>query len=439
MNDLKGKRLLILGGGALTIDIVEKAKSLGVYTIVTDWYDVHKSPAKLVADEYWNEEVFRPDILARLVKERNIDGVLTNYTDSYLPQYARLCKLAGLPCLATEEQMAVITNKDQSKQLCIDHGISVSKRYQVSSIEDIDNLKDVQYPVLTKPVDNSGQRGIYVCLNKDELKAKYAESLQFSESSNVMIEEYVQGDYTVMFYTIQNGHVTLATMSDKPVYGNFEFNLPKLPLGYFLPSKYVELCKEKMLPKVQSFVTDLGIQNGVIGIEAVVKDNDIFVFEMQFRLGGMRHHNFVLKENGMDILEMLVRFALTGKFDGYDAAQCDNAAFKHTYCSLNVLIKPDKVARIEGFEEAKQLPAIITSTQMMYVGDEVKLPGTVQQIFCKFSLETEDKASMAEAIDSVFNVLKVYNEKGENVVINTAKLLKDSLLPGGGGKPLIVR
>lgn len=427
MNDLKGKRLLILGGGALTIDIVEKAKSLGVYTIVTDWYDVHKSPAKLVADEYWNEEVFRPDILARLVKERHIDGVLTNYTDSYLPQYARLCKLAGLPCLATEEQMAVISNKDQSKQLCIDHGISVSKRYEITSIEDIDKM-DISFPVLTKPVDNSGQRGIYVCLNKDELKAKYAESLRFSESGNVMIEEYVQGDYTVMFYTIQNGHVTLATMSDKPVFGNFEYNLPKLPLGYFLPSKYVGLCKERMLPKVQSFVTDLGIKNGVIGIEAVVKDNDIFVFEMQFRLGGMRHHNFVLKENGMDILEMLVRFALTGKFDGYDAAQCDNAAFKHTYCSLNVLIKPDKVARIEGFEEAKQLPAIITSTQMMYVGDEVKLPGTVQQIFCKFSLETEDKVSMAEAIDSVFNCIKVYNEKGENVVINTAKLLKDKLI-----------
>lgn len=426
MTELKGKRLLILGGGALTIDIVEKAKSLGVYTIVTDWYDVHKSPAKLVADEFWNEEVFRPDILAKLVKERKIDGVLTNYTDSYLPQYARLCKLAGLPCLATEEQMAVITNKDQSKQLCIDHGISVSKRYEITSIDDIDKM-DISFPVLTKPVDNSGQRGIYVCLNKDDLKVKYAESLQFSESGNVMIEEYVQGDYTVMFYTIQNGHVTLATMSDKPVYGNFEFNLPKLPLGYFLPSKYVELCKEKMLPKVQSFVSDLGIKNGVIGIEAVVKDNDIFVFEMQFRLGGMRHHNFVLKENGMDILEMLVRFALTGKFDGYDAAKCDNAAFKHTYCSLNVLIHPDKVARIEGLEEAKQLPFVITSTQMMFIGDEVKLPGTVQQIFCKFSLETEDKTLMAKAIDQIFDKLRVYNDKGECVIINTSKQLKEKL------------
>lgn len=427
MTDIKGKKLLILGGGALTIDIVEKAKSLGVYTIVTDWYDVHKSPAKLVADEYWNEEVFRPDRLAELVKEHGIDGALTNYTDSYLPQYAKLCELAGLPCLATAEQMAVITNKDQSKQLCIDHGISVSKRYAVSSVEDIDAL-DITFPVLTKPVDNSGQRGIFVCLNKEELKQKYQESLGFTESGKVMVEEYVQGDYTVMFYTIQEGHVTLATMSDKPVYGNFEHNLPKLPLGYFLPSKYVELCKEKMLPKVQSFVTDLDIKNGVIGIEAVVKDNDIFVFEMQFRLGGMRHHNFVLKENGMDILEMLIRFSLTGKFDGYDAAKMDNASFKHTYCSLNVLINPDKVARIEGLEEAKKQPAVITSTQMMFVGDEVKLPGTVQQIFCKFSLETEDKPSMAEAIDHIFNSLKVYNEKGENVIINTTKILKEKLL-----------
>ena len=426
--DLKGKKLLILGGNALTCDIVSKAQELGIYVIVTDWNSPDQSPAKRIADEYWMESISATDKLARLVKEHHIDGVFTNYTDSYLPFYARLCIATGLPCLASEHQMEVISNKDQSKQLCIDHGISVSKRYQVSSIEDIEELADISFPVLTKPVDNSGQRGIFVCQNKEELKDFYKKSLTFSQTGNVMVEEYVQGDYTVMFYTIQEGHVTLATMADKPVYGNFEHNLPKLPLGYFLPSKYVELCKEKMLPKVQSFVTDLGIYNGVIGIEAVVKDNDIFVFEMQFRLGGMRHHNFVLKENGMDLLEMLIRFSLTGKFDGYDAAKCDNAAFKHTYCSLNVLINPDKVARIDGLDEAKHLPSVITSTQMMYEGDEVKLPGTVQQIICKFSLETEDKVSMANAIDNIFNCLKVYNERGEMIVIDTTRQLKDTLL-----------
>lgn len=429
MCTLKGKKILVLGGTTLIGDLVRRAKELGVYTIVTDHNGLDKSPAKKIADEYWMDSLSDTDLLVSKIKKYGIDGVITNYTDSYLPFYVNLCEKAGLPCLANMHQVETISNKDLSKQLCIDHGISVSKRYEIKSIDDIDKL-DISFPVLTKPVDNSGQRGIFVCLNKNELNQKYQESLEFSDSKNVMIEEYVQGDYTVMFFTVQNGHVSLATMSDKPVCGNFEHNLPKLPLGYFLPSKYVELCNEKMLSKVQSFVTDLGIQNGVIGIEAVVKDDDIFVFEMQFRLGGMRHHNFVLKENGMDILEMLIRFALTGKFDGYDAAKCDNAVFKHTYCSLNILVQPDKVVRIEGLEDAKRLPSVITSTQMMFEGDEVKLPGTVQQIFCKFSLETNDKASMAEAIDHVFNSLKVYNENGENIVINTSKLLKNSLLCG---------
>ena len=416
MESLNGKKLLILGGPALMTDVVAKAKELGVYTVVTDWYDADKSPAKKIADEYWMESVADIDKLASLMKQHSIDGVFTNYTDSYLPYYVQLCERAGVPCLANMHQIETITNKDKSKQLCIDHGISVSRRYDISSAEDIDSL-DIVFPVLTKPVDNSGQRGIFVCLNKEDLKAKYSESLKYSESGRVMIEEYVQGDYTVMFYTVQNGHVTLSTMSDKPVYGNFENNLPKLPVGYFLPSKYVDLCRQKMLPKVQSFVTDLGLRNGVIGVEAVVKDDDIFVFEMQFRLGGMRHHNFVLKENGMDILAMLIRFSLTGKFEGWDASICDNASFKNVYCSLNVLIKPDTVAKIENIEQIVNMDEVYASTQMIYEGDTVRLAGTVQQIAFKFSLAASSRSRLIDAVKRIYSTLRVLNGQGENLIL----------------------
>lgn len=414
MESLKGKKLLILGGPALMTDVIQKAKDLGVYTIVTDWYEPEKSPAKIIANEYWMESVADTDKLIKLVKENLIDGVFTNYTDSYLPFYVNICEGAGLPCLANNYQIDIISNKDKSKQLCIDHGIDVSKRYKVRSIEDIDNI-DIEFPVLTKPVDNSGQRGIFVCRNKEELKTKYNESLAFSESKNVMVEEYVQGDYCVMFFTIQNGVVSLSTMSDKPVYGNFENNLPKLPMGYFLPSKYASLCKEKMLPKVQCFVKDLGIQNGIIGIEAVVKNSNIYVFEMQFRLGGMRHHNFVLKENGMDLLEMLIRFALTGKFEGWNAYECDNAKFKNSYCSLNVLVKPDKIAKIQGLSEVLNMPEVYAHTQMLFEGDTVKLPGTVQQIAFKFSLEAPTKNKLLDSIDKIYSILSIINEKGEDI------------------------
>ena len=54
IEDLKGKKLLVLAGGVNLITLVQRAKELGIYTIVTDYYDVENSPAKLVADEYWN-------------------------------------------------------------------------------------------------------------------------------------------------------------------------------------------------------------------------------------------------------------------------------------------------------------------------------------------------------------------------------------------------
>ena len=57
MKSLKGKKILILGGNALTSDIVLKAKELGVYTIVTDWNSPETSPAKKLADEYWMESI----------------------------------------------------------------------------------------------------------------------------------------------------------------------------------------------------------------------------------------------------------------------------------------------------------------------------------------------------------------------------------------------
>ena len=88
-SDLQNKKLLILGGDSFSIDIVKTAKSMGVYTIVTDWYDVKRSPAKLVADEYWNVSIEDYDLLSQKIKEAHVDGVFTGFTDSYLLPYQK--------------------------------------------------------------------------------------------------------------------------------------------------------------------------------------------------------------------------------------------------------------------------------------------------------------------------------------------------------------
>lgn len=416
--DNKRKKLLILGGNALSCDIVTTARQMGLYTIVTDWYSEDKSPAKKIADEAWDVSIEDYEELAKRIKEQRIDGVFTNYTDSYLIPYVKLCNKVGLPCLATEDQINTITNKDQSKKLCETYGIAVSKAYDVNGVEDLEKLVDVKYPVILKPVDQSGQRGIIVCNDLEELKQHYLESLKFSASGKVLVEEYLTGDYVVMFYTVQNGIVSLASMADKPVAPILDSNQVRLPMAYILPSKYVELCRNTVLPKVQDFVTGIELKNGVIGIEGIVKDNVISVFEMQFRLGGMRHHEFVLQENGMNLMEMLIRFAIKGEFSGWNAQKTDNADFKSTYLLLNILIGTGKIVKISEVDKLSEYPYVTKVTQMAHEGDEIQLPSTVQQIFCKVSAKLDNPKRLSDVINQLYNTPTVKNESGDDMIVN---------------------
>ena len=102
--NLQNKKLLILGGDSFSVDIVKTAQSMGVYTIVTDWYDTKRSPAKLVADEYWNISIEDYDLLSQKIKECGIDGIFTGFTDSYLLPYQHLCELNNLPSYGTKQQ-----------------------------------------------------------------------------------------------------------------------------------------------------------------------------------------------------------------------------------------------------------------------------------------------------------------------------------------------
>lgn len=418
MQSLKGKKLLILGGPALACDIVEKARQMGVYTIVTDWYEPEKSPAKLIADEYAMVSISDLDALEKLVKEKNIDGVFTQYTDSYLPYCSMLAMRLNVPFCATPEQLDIISNKDKSKNLCIKHNIPVSLRYNINEYFVEEDMEKIVYPVLTKPVDSSGQRGIVICKSEDELKKGFLVSKKHSESGKVLVEQYLYGDYVALCFTIQEGYLTLSAMADKPVVDEeYSNGLVRLPEGYILPSKYLDLYYEKLHAKFQSLVTDLGLKNGSMGVEAIVKDNEFYVFEMQYRLGGMKHHDFVLQEHGVDIMKMHINYALTGVFAGWDLKELDNPYYKNIYCLLNLLLNKGTIKTIKGIDIIKSIPEVYKYLQMHNLGDEIEISGTVMQIFAKVSIKSSSKQELIKVIKYVQEHLGVLDAEGNNMLL----------------------
>ena len=111
-SQLKGKKLLILGGALNEIPIIERAQSFGVYVIVSDMYtDRNVSPGKDNADEYWDISWSDVDALAEKCVECGVDGVLGGFSEIKVESLIQLCTRLGFPCYVNQEQLAITRNK----------------------------------------------------------------------------------------------------------------------------------------------------------------------------------------------------------------------------------------------------------------------------------------------------------------------------------------
>lgn len=411
--DLKGKKLLILGGASLSIDIVHAAREMGVYTIVTDWYDTIRSPAKLIADEYWNEEIFKPDLLAKLIKKHHIDGVITGFTDSYLLQYQRLCELSGLPCYATKEVFEITLDKALFKKLCMENDVPVIPQYNVADFDPttISNTNKI----IIKPVDNSGSRGVIVCKTSEDFQRCLDFALSYSQKKEVIIEKYMDMDSWAASYTIQDGEISLSTLNDRLEHKSSE--TAAITTAGIYPSKYLDLYLEKMDEKMKRMYKAMGVTNGVLSVQGFVDGENFYVMEMGYRLTGGQHYICSKYENGISALDQLIHFAVTGRMADFNIAEKDNPKFKDLCLNLCILGKSDKIERIEGQEYVERLPEVIHSAFLKQVGDLIGVDGTTSQKIANLHLVLKDRNNMDRVIQDIQDKFHVYNAKGEDLVL----------------------
>ena len=231
--ELKGKKLLILAGASLHIKIVKAAKELGVYTIVTDNLKPEDSPAKFIADEFWMNNIFDIDNIVQRCKEEKVDGVIAFCIDPTQIPYQRICEKLNVPCYGSKEQFRIFTNKQLFKEFCKKYNVNVIPEY---SINDILN-NNVNYPVLVKPTDSRGSRGINICNNKEETLKAIAIASNESSNKGVIIEQYFNDADDMSFaYMVVNKIPYLVKIGDR-ILGDKKDNLQCQQMAAILPSK----------------------------------------------------------------------------------------------------------------------------------------------------------------------------------------------------------
>lgn len=419
LHNLKGKRLLILGGSRISCEIVRKAREMGIYTIVTDWYPLEKSPAKQIADEYTMTSTADIPAMVSLIKDKKIDGVITGFTDSVLPYYAEMCKEAGLPSYGTKEQFEILTDKNKYKELCREFGVPVVEDYQITE-EDLETSKinHIAYPVLVKPTDGSGARGVYICHNSEELKTNYKQSLDYSQSKEVLVESYVDGEEVTVFYLLDDANIYLTGMGNRHVKRNQDGIIP-LPVAYTFPSIYLNNYMKETDHKVKEMFRSLDMKNGMVFMQCLVKDGKSIVYDIGYRLTGTLEYKLMNEVSKYDPLEMLIRFALTGKMTNQNLKDIINPIWEKYACNVSFLMKPGTISEIKGIDAIKEFPSVIDTVLARGEGETlpVSSKGMLAQIMLRVFATTKTEEELKQTLENIYNQLTVKDETGNNLLL----------------------
>ena len=410
MVKLQGKKLLILSGGAYMCQVVKAAKEMGVYTIVTDMYTDHlQSPAKDLADEAWDISWNDTTALAEKCRADGVDGVFSGFSEFCVVAARRLCDELGLPFYATMEQIDITRDKAKFKALCAKNHVKVVEHFETD--------RDVQFPVVVKPTDNAGSRGISVCYDEQELKAGIEKALSFSDSKTYVLEPFVDGPEINVSYTIQDGVISLSCMSDAQA-GAQKHGQIKMTDSWIFPSKYLKAYVDRSDAAVKAMLRSIGIQNGFLFITGFYDKPEFRIFEMGYRLGGGTTYNFISRNNEINYMKMMIAHSLIGKMAGWDVREKDDPFFKKPCCNLTVMAKPGKVGHVGDIDTLRALPGVLSVDQFYQVGEEIPDSGALSQTFARVNIIADEPAQLAERIEKTYEIIDLRDENGADMVLS---------------------
>jgi len=407
------KKLLLLGGQKKMCEIVEKARGLGYYTIVTDWYA--DSPAKRLADEAWDISIADTDALAARIADRKIDGVFTAFIDSYLEAYRALCEKAQLPCAMNRKVVQLCVNKRRFKEHCASYGIETIPTYPLSETLSREELEALEYPVLLKPVDNSGSKGISVCSDSREVPEAYRRALRFSKERDVMAERFLTCDYVVAYYIIRQGEPRLAMLLDKDM-NRIGRGLVPYPAAVSTPSRYDGRYKQAMDEKVCRMLRDLNIPVGTVHISFFVSGSHYYGVEMTARVAATREHIFYQRQTGEDVLAMQLQYAVTGRMEPVVCASPVSSAAVYTQVFL--FVREGTIAKVEGLDALWQQRGVQDVLQLRKAGDSIRSDGSYGQLLARIWLEAENEREMIRLVDTVQSAVRAEDANGRSMLLH---------------------
>ncbi|EKJ91018.1 ATP-grasp domain protein [Bacteroides finegoldii] len=303
------KKILMLGGLRYLIPVIQAAHELGYYVITCDY--LPHNIAHKYADEYHNISITNKNAVLELAKDLKINGIMSFAVDPGVLTAAYVCDKLGLPG-NPYTSVQILQNKDLFRNFLKKNGFNTPKSCGYDSVEEaLSDIESFQWPIIVKPVDSAGSKGVSRIDRIADLEKAIIHALKNSFSHRFIIEEFIeqQGHSSDSDAFSINGELKFISFSDQ--YFDNKATNPYTPSAYSWPSSMTDRNQESLSSEIQRLLQLLHMNTSIYNIETRVgTDGKAYIMEVSPRGGGNRLSEILRYATGTDLIKNAVRAAV---------------------------------------------------------------------------------------------------------------------------------
>ena len=390
------KKILLLGGSAQQVVAIKAAKELGYYTVLCDY--LPDNPGQYVADRYYQESTTDIEAVHRIAKTEKVDGILAYASDPAALPAAIVCERLGLPTNPAKS-VEILGLKHPWRNFLKANGFACPKTVtftpETTSCEFKDLVKDFSFPILVKPTDSSGSKGVSVLRDLTSLDKAIRWAETYSRYQILIAEEFISRGFPNVIggdIFVWDGKIILygemSCLRDNSGDG-------LIPIGKKKPSGLNSIQREIVHRELQRLITMLGIRFGEMNIELLLdKENNVHFLELGPRAGGNMIPLQLSDIWGVDLVKANIQAAMginpqlalneqSGCYFTYVLHSLQNGIFKKVEYSDEILpfiyrkvIYKKEGEKVEAFDGAGKAVGIL----FIHVDTEYKMNDFINRI-----------------------------------------------------------
>ena len=304
------KKLMILGGSRYALPVIKAAHDLGLYVITCDY--LPDNIAHKYSDEYCNVSIIEKDLVLNVAKECNIDGIMSFACDPGVVTAAYVAEEMGLPFQCSYKSACILQDKGLFRDFLAKNNFNVphAKRYTDAETP-FNDLEYFNWPVIVKPVDSAGSKGVTKVDSPDDLKKAINIALDNAHGDAFIIEDFLtfKGYHSSADPFSVDGELKFVSYSDQLF--DSKADNPYTPSMIIWPSTMEDRHMSYLTSETQRLLTLLGCKTGIYNIETCVDINDKpYLMEVSPRGGGCNISELQKLAYGVDLIENEVRSAV---------------------------------------------------------------------------------------------------------------------------------